>query len=86
MRRSPISSAVAEEVATAQEVKPKSAPAVQAEAQAATNTPNALSDEDLAKSLRSNADAMFKEAQRLRKEAEALVPTKKKTAKAKDGE
>ncbi len=79
-------SAVAEEVATAQEVKPKSAPAVQAEAQAATNTPNALSDEDLAKSLRSNADAMFKEAQRLRKEAEALVPTKKKTAKAKDGE
>ena len=39
-----------------------------------------LSDEDLAKSLRSQADAMFKEAQRLRKEAEELVPTKKKTS------
>jgi len=37
-----------------------------------------LSDEDLAKSLRSQADSMFKEAQRLRKEAEELVPTKKK--------
>lgn len=42
-----------------------------------------LSDEDLAKSLRSQADAMFKEAQRLRKEAEELVPTKKKTTTAK---
>ena len=46
---------------------------------AATQTDGALSDEDLAKSLRSQADAMFKEAQRLRKEAEELVPTKKKT-------
>lgn len=45
----------------------------------ATQTDGALSDEDLAKSLRSQADAMFKEAQRLRKEAEELVPTKKKT-------
>ena len=79
-------SAVAEEVATAQEVKPKTAPVVQAEAQAATNTPNALSDEDLAKSYRSQADAMFKEAQNLRKQAEELAPTKKKTAKAKGGE
>ena len=79
-------SAVAEEVATAQEVKPKTAPAVQAEAQAATNTPSALSDEDLAKSYRSQADAMFKEAQNLRKQAEELAPTKKKTAKAKGGE
>ena len=39
-------------------------------------------DEDLAKNLRSQADAMFKEAQNLRKQAEELVPTKK-TAKAK---
>tara|TARA_B100001057_G_scaffold497547_1_gene601948 strand:+ start:1562 stop:2197 length:636 start_codon:yes stop_codon:yes gene_type:complete len=75
-------SPIAEEVATAQEVKPKTAPAVQAEAQTATNTPDALSDEDLAKNLRSQADAMFKEAQNLRKQAEELVPTKK-TAKAK---
>jgi hypothetical protein len=47
---------------------------------APTSTNAALSDEDLAKSLRSQADAMFKEAQRLRKEAEELVPSKKKTS------
>ena len=40
-----------------------------------------LSDEDLAKSYRSQADAMFKEAQRLRKEAEELSPTKKASKK-----
>lgn len=40
-----------------------------------------LSDEDLAKQMRSQADALFKEAQRLRKEAEELVPTKKATTK-----
>lgn len=43
-----------------------------------------LSDEELAKQLRSQADAMFKEAQRLRKQAEELVPTKKKTVKTKE--
>lgn len=37
-----------------------------------------LSDDDLAKKMRSQADALFKEAQRLRKEAEELSPTKKK--------
>jgi hypothetical protein len=59
-----------QEVATAKEMP--AAPATNDEP---------LSDEDLAKSLRSQADAMFKEAQRLRKEAEDLVPTKKKTTK-----
>jgi len=49
--------------------------------EAAPTGEQALSDEDLAKSYRSQADAMFKEAQRLRKEAEALSPTKK-SAKA----
>ena len=44
-----------------------------------------LSDEDLAKQYRSQADTMFKEAQRLRKEADELAPTKKKaTAKTKE--
>lgn len=42
-----------------------------------------LSDDDLAKQLRSQADAMFKEAQRLRKQAEELSPTKKKTTSKK---
>lgn len=40
-----------------------------------------LSDEQLAAQYRSQADAMYKEAKRLRDEAEALVPTKKKTTK-----
>ena len=37
----------------------------------------ALSDEDLAKSYRSQADRLSKEAAELRRQAEALVPTKK---------
>lgn len=41
-----------------------------------------LSDEDLAKQYRSQADAMFKEAQKLRKTAEELSPTKAKKAEA----
>lgn len=52
-------------------------------AQAATN--EVLTDTDLAKSYRSQADAMYKEAARLRKEADALDPPKKKaTAKSEE--
>ena len=49
----------------------------------AVNVPNEqpLSDEDIAAQYRSQADAMYKEAKRLRDEAEALVPTKKAAAK-----
>jgi len=43
-----------------------------------------LSDKDIAKGLRSQADALYKEAARLRKEAEELDPTVKKTSKAKE--
>jgi hypothetical protein len=46
---------------------------------AAENT--VLSDDDIAKSYRSQADAMYKEAARLRKEADLLDPPKKKSAK-----
>lgn len=49
-------------------------------AQASNN--EALSDSDLAKSYRSQADAMYKEAARLRKQADELDPPKKKTTKA----
>lgn len=38
-----------------------------------------LTDEQLASSYRSQADKLFKEAKRLREEAEELSPTKKKT-------
>ena len=47
--------------------------------QAATD--DVLSDEQLAAQYRSQADALFKEAQALRKQAEELVPTKKKATK-----
>lgn len=43
-----------------------------------------LTDKDIAKSYRSQADAMYKEAARLRKEAEDLDPTVKKAVKAKE--
>jgi len=44
-----------------------------------TKVDSVLTDEDLAAQYRSQADAMFKEAKRLREQAEELVPTKKKT-------
>ena len=46
-----------------------------------TTDNEALTDEALAASYRSQADTMFKEAKRLREEAEKLHPTKKKTVK-----
>jgi hypothetical protein len=44
----------------------------------------ALSDKDIAKSYRSQADAMYKEAARLRKEADELDPPQKKATKVKE--
>jgi hypothetical protein len=38
-----------------------------------------LSDDELAASYRSQADRLYKEAKALRDQAEALVPTKKKS-------
>ena len=53
-----------------------------------TTTPPAddgvLTDEQLAAQYRSQADAMFKEAKRLREQAEELSPTKKKTKKTEE--
>jgi hypothetical protein len=51
----------------------------------AQTTDNAvLSDKDIAKSYRSQADAMYKEAARLRKEADLLDPPQKKATKVKE--
>lgn len=55
--------------------KQEAAPVVE-RAQAAPDA--VLTDSDIAKSYRSQADAMYKEAARLRKEADALDPPKKK--------
>ena len=60
---------------------PAPAPNMAAMDEATPTNESVLSDEDLAKSYRSQADAMFKEAQRLRKEAEELSPTKKASKK-----
>lgn len=48
------------------------------------STDGVLTDEQLAANLRSQADALFKEAKALREQAEELVPTKKKTVKTKE--
>ena len=76
--------ATLQEVGTVNEM-PKTSN-VQAEAQAAKiQAPDnaAITDEQLAASYRSQADSMFKEAKRLREQAEELVPTKKSKASAK---
>jgi len=53
-------------------------------AQAADN--QVLTDADIARSYRSQADAMYKEAARLRKQTDELDPPKKKTSKTVDAE
>lgn len=54
---------------------------IPADVQNETVTENVvLSDKDLAKSYRSQADAMYKEAARLRRQADDLDPVQKKTA------
>lgn len=70
--------------AAERDAKPKAEKAVDAQPTADPvkkpgNEP--LSDLDLAKSFRSQADAMYKEAARLRKQADELDPPKKKAAK-----
>lgn len=73
------SSAEVKEIASAKDISEKPAP-VRAQA----STTDVLSDKDIAKSLRSQADALYKEAARLRKEADELDPIVKKSSKAKD--
>ena len=51
---------------------------VEAETPTVNANTDVLSDDDLAASYRSQADRMFKEAKRLREQAEELAPTKKK--------
>jgi hypothetical protein len=49
----------------------------------ATPTGKVMTDDQIASKMRSDADRLYKEAARLRKEAESLSPTKKsKTEKA----
>lgn len=68
---------VVEDVAQIRDISNTTKSDVVAESQAAKiDTP--LTDEDLARKYRSDADKLYKEAARLRAEAEKLAPTKKK--------
>jgi hypothetical protein len=70
--------AKAETVASVNEI-PAAKSEAPVRAQAAQN--EVLTDLDIAKSYRSQADAMYKEAARLRKQADELDPPKKKVTK-----
>jgi len=72
-----------QELVKVKDLAPPSTPAV-VPLKAAAN--EVLSDKDIAKSYRSQADSMYKEAARLRKEADDLDPPAKKAAKAKEAE
>lgn len=71
-----------QEVATVNDISNTVSPEIAAESQVA-NIPNEqpLTDADLAKKYRSDADRLAKEAANLRRMAEELVPTAKKKAK-----
>lgn len=68
----------------AKDVEPAVDSDVPAQVRAQASTSEALSDKDIAKSYRSQADAMYKEAAKLRKEADELDPPAKKVAKVKE--
>lgn len=70
--------------AEAKPIAPVVDPDIPAPIRAQADTNSALSDKDLAKSYRSQADALYKEAARLRKEAEDLDPTVKKVKKVEE--
>lgn len=67
--------------------EPEVDPVAQYTNEATETTPQSdgiLSDEDIAKQYRSQADRLSKEAAELRRQAEALVPTKRKTKKTEE--
>ena len=72
-----------QELVKVKDLAPSTTPAV-VPLKASAN--EALTDKDIAKSYRSQADSMYKEAARLRKEADDLDPPAKKAAKAKEAE
>ena len=78
------SDAKVEDVVKVKDLAPNVDPDIPAPVRAQASATETLSDKDIAKSLRSQADTLYKEAARLRKEAEDLDPTVKKTAKAKE--
>ena len=80
----PSAKPVVNDIATVNDMTPAVDSDIPAPVRAQADTNIALSDRDLAKSYRSQADAMYKEAARLRKEADSLDPVIKKTKKAEE--
>jgi len=78
------SDATVEDIAKVKDLAPSVDSDIPAPVRAQAANTEALSDKDIAKSYRSQADAMYKEAARLRKEADELDPPQKKTAKVKE--
>lgn len=76
---SPPQQAEVETIASSQDVKPSTMDEIIVEESVPADINQPLTDEQLAAQYRSQADAMFKEAKRLREQAEELVPTKRKT-------
>jgi hypothetical protein len=64
--------------------KPREAAKIQEVPATVSSSNDPLSDKDLARSYRSQADAMYKEAAKLRKQADDLDPPQKKTTKSKE--
>lgn len=74
-----------EEMAGAEAEEKTAEETTKSESTSAKTDPMApLTDSDLAKQYRSQADTLFKEAQRLRKQADELDPPSKKTVKKKE--
>ena len=80
----PAVKAAVKNVSTTNDITPAVDSDIPAPVRAQASANDVLTDKDLAKSYRSQADAMYKEAARLRKEAEDLDPTIKKVKKAED--
>lgn len=74
--------ASAKKVAEVNDMAPLTDPDIPADIKTQVQSSEALSDKDLAKSYRSQADALYKEAAKLRKHADELDPPQKKSTKA----
>ena len=66
------------------ETTTQAAPVAETVAEPVAQETGVITDEQLAAQYRSQADSLFKEAKRLREQAEELVPTKKKSTKTKE--
>lgn len=74
--------ASAKKIAEVNDITPMADPDIPSDLKAQVNSSEALSDRDLARSYRSQADALYKEAAKLRKQADELDPPQKKSTKS----